>query len=420
MWTRTRCRSAAIVAVTGTVALLATACGSSGGGSPSANASSSSPIIIGNEADLTGNATVGVPGSYGVKFAVDQINSHGGIDGHKLTLVAEDSQGTAVGGIAAVRRLIEVDHAQAIVNTASSDATVPALPATQSAQVPFVVSAASDPVIVSPSNTYVFMSPSVPVNLDVKEYVSYIKSKGYKSIALIATNAAFASAAVSLFKTEAPAAGIKLATIQTFAATDTDFSSQVHAAQASHADAVFVIGDFLGAVFKQAGDVGLSVPFMYDASTTDPLIIQSLGQEANGLVSFQTQATQLLDATTAPMTTWESEFKAAIPSAPAACPASSPSRGMRPRTCWPRASSWHCSTGRSADRASRQAWRASPALSPARPTSATRSRLATPSRSPPAITLVTRPSLPSSSRTGSGCRRDERDLPPGVSRVCRV
>jgi branched-chain amino acid transport system substrate-binding protein len=320
MWTRTRCRSAAIVAVTGTVALLATACGSSGGGSPSANASSSSPIIIGNEADLTGNATVGVPGSYGVKFAVDQINSHGGIDGHKLTLVAEDSQGTAVGGIAAVRRLIEVDHAQAIVNTASSDATVPALPATQSAQVPFVVSAASDPVIVSPSNTYVFMSPSVPVNLDVKEYVSYIKSKGYKSIALIATNAAFASAAVSLFKTEAPAAGIKLATIQTFAATDTDFSSQVHAAQASHADAVFVIGDFLGAVFKQAGDVGLSVPFMYDASTTDPLIIQSLGQEANGLVSFQTQAKQLLDATTAPMTTWESEFKAAIPSAPAGVP----------------------------------------------------------------------------------------------------
>jgi branched-chain amino acid transport system substrate-binding protein len=301
MWTRTRCRSAAFVAFTGTVALLAAACGSSGGsssnggGGSAANASSNSPIIIGNEADLTGNATVGVPGSYGVKFAVDQINSHGGIDGHKLQLATEDSQGSAVGGIAAVRRLIEVDHAQAIVNTASSDATVPALPAAQSAQVPFVVSAASDPVIVTPSNTYVFMSPSVPVNVDVKEYVNYIKSKGYKSIALIATNAAFASAAVSLFKTQAPAAGIKLATVQTFAATDTDFSSQIHAAQASHADAVFVIGDFLGAVLKQAGDVGLNVPFMYDASTTDPLIIQSLGQEANGLVSFQTQATQLLD-----------------------------------------------------------------------------------------------------------------------------
>jgi branched-chain amino acid transport system substrate-binding protein len=324
VWTRMRCRPAAIAALTGTVALLAAACGSSGssGGSASSSgsASSHSPIIVGNEADLTGNATVGVPGSYGVKFAVAQINSHGGVDGHKLKLVTEDSQGSSVGGIAAVRRLIEVDHAQAIVNTASSDSTIPTLPTTQSAQVPFIVSAASDPVIVSPSNTYVFMSPSVPVNLDVKEYVKYIKAKGYKSIALIATNAAFASAAVALFKTEAPAAGIKLATIQSFAATDTDFSSQVHAAQASHADAVFVIGDFLGAVLKQARNVGLNVPFMYDASTTDPLLIQSLGKESNGLVSFQTQATQLLDATTQPMTTWESQFKAAFPSAPAGVP----------------------------------------------------------------------------------------------------
>jgi ABC-type branched-subunit amino acid transport system substrate-binding protein len=158
------------------------------------------------------------------------------------------------------------------------------------------------------------------VNLDVKEYVSYIKSQGYKSIALIATSSAFANAAVSLFKTEAPAAGVNLATVQTFAATDTDFSSQVHAAQASHADAVFVIGDFLGSVYKQARNVGLNVPFMYDASTTDPLLIKSLGQDSNGLVSFQTQATQLLDATTAPMTTWESEFKAAFPSPPAGVP----------------------------------------------------------------------------------------------------
>jgi ABC-type branched-subunit amino acid transport system substrate-binding protein len=83
---------------------------------------------------------------------------------------------------------------------------------------------------------------------------------------------------------------------------------------------VFVIGDFLGAVFKQARNVGLSVPFMYDASTTDPLLIKSLGPESDGLVSFQTQATQLLDATTAPMTTWESQFKAAFPSPPAGVP----------------------------------------------------------------------------------------------------
>ncbi len=313
-----------LAAVACATALFAAACGSSSHSGASTRTTGSggskSAIVIGNEADLTGNATVGVPGSYGVKFAVKQINAHGGIDGHPLELKVEDSQGSATGGIAAVRRLVEVDHVQAIVNTASSDATVPAIPVAQGASVPFIVSAASDTVIVAKQNTYVFMAPAVPVNVDLKEYLKFLKSKHFTNVALIATTAAFASAAVSDFKAGASAAGVRLATIQTFGATDTDFSAQVHAAQSSHADAVFVIGDFTGGVLKAARAAGLTVPFLYDASSTDPLLIQSIGSDAAGMYSFQTQATQLLDATTPPMSTWKSEFSAAFPHPPAGVP----------------------------------------------------------------------------------------------------
>ncbi len=286
-----------------------------------ASAASKSPIIIGNEADLTGNATVGIPGNYGVQFAVKQINAHGGIDGRKLKLVTADSQGSATGGIAAVRQLIESDHASIIVNTSSSDAAVPSLPIVQAARVPIIVSAASDPAIILPSNTYVYMSPAVPVNRDVVAYLNYIKKAGYKSVALIYDTAAFANAAVQDFQDDAPADGITLSTVQSFAYGTTDFSSQISAAQSSGAQAVFVIGDFIGSVLHQARQVGYNAPFMYDASATDPLLITSLGNSvANGLVSFQTQATQLLDATTPPMTKWVREFKAAFPSAPSGVP----------------------------------------------------------------------------------------------------
>jgi branched-chain amino acid transport system substrate-binding protein len=286
-----------------------------------AKAKAKSAIIFGNEADLTGNATVGIPGSYGVAFAVKQINAHGGIAGHKIKLEVADSQGTATGGIAAVRKLVESDHAQVIVNTASSDSTVPALPVAQSAKVPFIVSAASDPVIIAKANTYVYMSPAVPVNLDVKEYIQYIVAQGYTSVALIYDTAAFADAAVADFQADAPSAGVKLATVQSFAYGTTDYSSQIAAAQSSGAQAVFVIGDFTGGVYTQSRNIGFNVPFMYDASATDPFLISSIGaSKANGLVSFQTQAVQLLSATTAPMTTWVANFKADFPSAPAGVP----------------------------------------------------------------------------------------------------
>jgi branched-chain amino acid transport system substrate-binding protein len=298
------------------------ACGSSGGSSSASGTSSDdkSPIILGNQADLTGNATVGVPGSYGVKFAVQQINDHGGIDGHKIELKTEDSTGSATGGTAAVRRLIDVDQVQAIINTASSDATVPAVPAAQARSIPFIVSAGSDPVLVDPKNTFIFMSPAVPVTVDVKNYLKFLSSHDYKSVALVATTAAFASRAVTEFKAGAADAGVKLATVQSFGPTDTDFSAQVKSVQNSNADAMFVIGDFVGNVAKAARNAGLQVPLLYDASATDPLLIKSLGPDAEGLISFQTQAKQLLDATDGAMATWKSDFATAVPSPPAGVP----------------------------------------------------------------------------------------------------
>jgi branched-chain amino acid transport system substrate-binding protein len=293
------------------------ACGSGGGSSGSGGQST---IVIGNEADLTGNATVGVPGNYGVKLAVQQINAHGGIDGHQLELKTEDSAGSAAGGAAAVRRLVEADGAQAIVATASSDAMVPAVPAAQSRSVPFVVSAGSDPVLVAPANTFVFMSPAVPVNIDVQEYLKFLAAHHFTNVALVATTAAFASAAVQDFKSGASAAGVRLATVQTFGATDTDFSAQVKAVQDSNVDAMFVIGDFTGNVLKAALNAGVKLPTLYDASATDPLLIKSIGAGSEGLISFQTQAKQLLDADTGAMATWKADFTKAFPKPPAGVP----------------------------------------------------------------------------------------------------
>jgi branched-chain amino acid transport system substrate-binding protein len=272
-------------------------------------------------ADLTGNATVGIPGNYGVQFAIKQINAHGGLNGHKLVLDTADSQFSATGGIAASRQLTESDHAKIVINTSASDAAIPSLPIFQSAQVPVIVAAGSDPEIVSPANTYAFMTPAVPVPVDVQAYLKYMKKKGYTSVGLIYPTGALGSVEVPDLQDAAPAYGVTFTTAQSYQVGTTDYSSQISAVQATKPQAVFVIGDFLGNVYKQARQVGFNVPFMYDAAVTDQLLINSIGATAAaGIVSFQTQATQLLDATTAPMTTWASEFKAAFPSPPSGVP----------------------------------------------------------------------------------------------------
>jgi branched-chain amino acid transport system substrate-binding protein len=297
-------------------ALSLTACSSSS----SSSSDSSSTIVIGNEADLTGNATVGVPGNYGVQFAVKQINDNGGISGHKIKLVTEDSQGSATGGTNSVRRLIDADKVVAIVNTSTSNASVPAIPAIQSRQIPFVISAGTDPVLVKPANTYVFISPAVSLTYAVKAYVDFAQKQNYKKVAIIAATSALGTEGVKLWQQDAPADGIAISTVQSYVATDTDFSAQIHAAQGGNPDAIFIFGDFAGSIGKQIRNAGIKTPLLYDAATTDPLLVKGLGADAEGVVSFQTQATQLIDATTAPMSTWKSQFAAAYASPPAGVP----------------------------------------------------------------------------------------------------
>ncbi len=309
-----------IAAVICGAALVVSACSSNESSSSSSGGSSTSPIVIGNQADLTGNATVGVPGNYGVQFAVKQINANGGISGHQIKLVTEDSQGSATGGTSSARRLVDVDKVQAIVNTTTSNASVPAIPAVQAAKVPFLISAGTDPVLVAPANTYVFITPAVSLTYAAQAYLKYFASAGYKSVAVIATTASVGTVGVKLLKDGASAAGVTLSAIESYGPTDTDFSAQVQAAQSSHPDAIFVIGDFAGNVAKAARNAGIKLPLVYDAATTDPLLVKSLGADAEGVVSFQTQATQLIDATTAPMSTWKTQFDTAFSSPPAGVP----------------------------------------------------------------------------------------------------
>lgn len=75
-----------------------------------------SPYKVGLTYPLTGpfatNAETYIPA---IELAVDDVNKKGGVNGHPLQLVPEDTQGTPAGGVDAMRKVVQVDGVQVVM-----------------------------------------------------------------------------------------------------------------------------------------------------------------------------------------------------------------------------------------------------------------------------------------------------------------
>src|SRR5580704_16568097 len=79
-------------------------------------AQSSAPYKLGVTVPMTGPfQPFSVELFKGGQIAETEINSAGGIGGHPLQLVVEDSQGSPQAGVAAMRKLVQVDGVQAML-----------------------------------------------------------------------------------------------------------------------------------------------------------------------------------------------------------------------------------------------------------------------------------------------------------------
>jgi branched-chain amino acid transport system substrate-binding protein len=86
----------------------------SGGGV--ANGQAKPPIVLGVLAGLTGGmSTISVPYVDAAKFAADEINQKGGINGRKVTLVIQDNESQAVAGVQAALKLVDVDKVNVLL-----------------------------------------------------------------------------------------------------------------------------------------------------------------------------------------------------------------------------------------------------------------------------------------------------------------
>src|SRR5439155_25964015 len=82
-------------------------------------------IVVGEYGSMTGSeATFGISTDNGVKMAVKECNDSGGINGRKIKLIAYDDQGKQQEAVTAVTRLIQQDHAVAVIGEVASSISI--------------------------------------------------------------------------------------------------------------------------------------------------------------------------------------------------------------------------------------------------------------------------------------------------------
>jgi len=128
------------------------------------------PYKVGAVFAITGPAAwLGEPERNTAKMIQEQINAQGGINGHPLEIIIEDTVGEESKAVLGVSKLINRDNVLAIVGPTRSGTTMAVIPIVEKAQVPLVSCAAAE-AIVNPVRKWVFKTPQKDSDAAIRIY----------------------------------------------------------------------------------------------------------------------------------------------------------------------------------------------------------------------------------------------------------
>ncbi len=277
-----RLRRYIVPAVAACSALLGAGCASSSPGS-----SASTPVTIGVATTLSGSfASYGTAGLNGIKLAVDDINSHGGLLGKQVHVATGDDQINPATGETVTRNLILHDHVSALFGSVSSAVAAAQEQLAGQYKVPIFFHLANDVSLTTTTfNNYAFeFSPNTDMEPAAAAlYFARVIGHGPARIATITPDYSFGLDTVKAFLADLAKDGVSYTVTnqQTPALGASSFTAQLAAILASSPQYVFAgqYGADLVTLTKQGLGLGLfskaKVGGMYDLD-----VLQALGAQA--------------------------------------------------------------------------------------------------------------------------------------------
>ncbi len=245
------------------------------------------PYKIGGTFVLSGDQAEYMKRNYvsGMEMAAEEINAKGGIKGHKLQCIYEDSKGKPHDGVAAIQKLVTIDKVPAVV-TVYTFITLAQIPVAEQYKTVLFAASVETPGLTKRSQWLFRVSPdATDRGLRMAEFLG--KSLKLKNIAALYEDQEGVRTQVDAFKLEYPKHGGKIVAEETFKQGDIDFKGQIIKLRGANPEAVYIVGASTrekARIFKQVREAGWNIQMLSNHPIEDPEVINVAGGAAEGVI----------------------------------------------------------------------------------------------------------------------------------------
>ena len=243
------------------------------------------PYKIGAVFAITGPAAwLGEPERNTVKMVEEQINAQGGINGHPIEIIVEDTVGEEAKAVMAVQKLINRDNVLAIVGPTRSGTTMAVIPIVEKAQVPLVSCAAAE-AIVNPVRKWVFKTPQKDSDAAIRIYEK-MKEMNISKVAIITSTEGFGMEGRKQLTQLSPKMGITIVADETYGPKDTDMTAQLTKIKGTDAQAIvnWSIVPGQATIIKNKKQLGMTMPLFQSHGFGNIKYAKAAGDAANGVL----------------------------------------------------------------------------------------------------------------------------------------
>ncbi len=244
-------------------------------------------ISIGVILPLTGDAAqYGKSLQLGADLAAEEINRKGGINGHEIRLLYEDSKGEPATAVSAINKLISFDKVEMVIGVMFSSTTLAIAPIAQQNRV-VLLSPTASAVAVPRVGDYVFtIYPSDAY--DGEFLANRVKELWPDStrVAVVYVQAEAMITAKDAFARTAKEKGLSIVAEQGVAPGTRDLASVVTRVRRAKPAVVFIAAYLpeTALFLRQAGQQGLNVKFVGLSTCYDPKLFELAGDAAGAVV----------------------------------------------------------------------------------------------------------------------------------------
>lgn len=247
---------------------------------------SSDTIVLGHLASMTGDtATFGVSCDEGVRLALEQINTAGGVLGKQVVVITEDDRSVTSEARTAANKLITRDKVVALMGEIASSRSIAAAPVAQTAKIPMLSPGSTNPKVTEEGD-YIFRSCFIDPFQGTAMATFAMENLGLHRFAILyANNSDYSVGLRDFFKEAVLASGGEIVAEESYAEkSDKDFKAQLTKIKEANPEAIYACGYYTeaGLIARQARELGITVPFLGGDGWDSDVTVKSGGDAVEG------------------------------------------------------------------------------------------------------------------------------------------